>query len=348
VDVTSPRTIKCVVWDLDETLWSGTLLEDREVTLRPDIAQVLETLDRRGILLSVASRNVESDAMAQLRRFGLDQFFVYPQINWNAKSSSIAAIAAELNLGLDAFAFVDDQPFDREEVAHALPDVLLVPAEEAAALPGRWELQPRFVTPESRLRRVMVLQDHARKQAEQEFVGPQEQFLASLGMRMEIRRARREDLRRAEELTVRTNQLNATGRTYSYEELDRFRTSSTHLLLVAALTDRFGPYGTIGLALVDLGPPAWRLKLLLMSCRVMSRGVGSVLLTDILHRARDAGRRLQAEFVPTDRNRMMYITYKLGGFKEVGCENGVRVLERDLDRVPDFPAYVERVRVSSC
>ena len=346
--VISPRAIKCVVWDLDDTLWSGTLLEDREVTLRPNVAQVLETLDRRGILLSVASRNVESDALAQLRRFGIDHFFVYPQITWNAKSSSIAAIAAELSLGLDAFAFIDDQPFDREEVAQALPEVLLIPAEDAASLPERREMQPRFVTPESRLRRLMVQQDHVRRQAEQEFVGPQEQFLQSLGMRMEIRRARREDLRRAEELTVRTNQLNATGRTYSYEELDRFRTSDTHLLLVATLTDRFGSYGTIGLALVDLEPPAWRLKLLLMSCRVMSRGVGSVLLTELLHRAREAGRRLQAEFVPTDRNRMMYITYKLGGFKEVGGEDGVKVLERDLDQVPDFPAYVERVHVSSC
>jgi FkbH-like protein len=348
VAVTSPRAIKCVVWDLDDTVWSGTLLEDREVTLRPGVAQVLDTLDRRGILMSVASRNVESDALAQLRRFGIDHFFVYPHINWNSKSSSIAAIAAALNLGLNAFAFIDDQPFDREEVAQALPDVLLIPAEDAASLPERPDMQPRFVTAESRRRRLMVQQDHARTRAEQEFVGPHEQFLQSLGMRMEIRRARREDLRRAEELTVRTNQLNATGRTYSYEELDRFRTSDTDLLLVATLTDRFGSYGTIGLALVDLEPPAWRLKLLLMSCRVMSRGVGSVLLTEILHRAREAGRRLQAEFVPTDRNRMMYVTYKLGGFKEVGGEDGVKVLERDLDQVPDFPAYVERVHVSGC
>jgi FkbH-like protein len=348
MDVMSQRTIKCVIWDLDETIWAGTLLEDREVTLRPGIARVLGALDLRGILLSIASRNVEADAIAQLRRFGIDHYFVYPQINWNAKSSSIAAIASALNLGMSSVAFIDDQPFDREEVAHALPEVQLIAAEEWCTLADRPEMQPRFVTAESRLRREMVRRDQARREAEKAFVGPQETFLAELGMRMEIRAAREDDLQRAEELTVRTNQLNATGRTYSYEELDRFRTSSTHLLLVATLSDRFGSYGTIGLALIDCASAVWRLKLLLMSCRVMARGVGSTLLADILHRAHAAGRGLQAEFVPTDRNRMMFVTYKLGGFKEVGSEDGVKVLERDLKEVPAIPPYVELVSSVNC
>ena len=93
---------------------------------------------------------------------------------------------------------------------------------------------------------------------EREFVGTNEEFLATLGMIFTIAPAGEEDLQRAEELTVRTNQLNSTGYTYSYEELDALRESPDHLLLVATLADRFGSYGKIGLALVEKGEPDWR------------------------------------------------------------------------------------------
>lgn len=118
----------------------------------------------------------------------------------------------------------------------------------------------------------MYRADQVRAGVEREYSGPKEDFLATLDMRFTIARATGEDLRRAAELTVRTSQLNTTGYTYSYEELDAFRESPGHELLVARLADRYGPYGTIGLVLVERGRDAWRIKLLLMSCRVMSRG----------------------------------------------------------------------------
>ena len=129
-----------------------------------------------------------------------------------------------------------------------------------------------------------------RARLESEFVGTSEEFLASLDMVFTIARAGREDLQRAEELTVRTNQLNSTGRTYSYEELDELRHSPDHLLLVASLTDRFGGYGKIGLALVEKDGDVWQLRMLLMSCRVMSRGVGTILLNHVMRLAAGGGR----------------------------------------------------------
>ena len=114
--------------------------------------------------------------------------------------------------------------------------------------------------------------------------------------------AKEEDLQRAEELTVRTNQLNATGYTYSYNELNQFRLSDKYKLLMARLDDKYGRYGHIGLALVKCNPDVWTLKLLLMSCRVMSRGVGSIMLNHIMQLAKSHKVRLRAEFVPTGRN----------------------------------------------
>lgn len=113
------QAVKCVVWDLDNTLWTGVLLEDTRVSLRPEVPGILRALDERGILHSIASRNDRAIAMEKLREFGLGEYFLWPQINWNPKSDSIRAIADNLRLGLDTFAFIDDQPFELAEVAFA-------------------------------------------------------------------------------------------------------------------------------------------------------------------------------------------------------------------------------------
>ena len=340
----SAKTVKCVVWDLDNTVWRGTLLEDKTVSLRANVIDVITKLNDRGILHSIASKNNHVQAMAKLREFGLDQYFLYPQISWNSKSSAIKTIAESLNIGLDTFAFIDDDPFEREEVGFSLTDVRCIDAADLDRLLEMPEMNPRFVTADSKIRRLLYISDEKRKKAEQEFVGPQEEFLASLGMTLTISPAQEEDLQRAEELTVRTHQLNTTGYTYSYNELNHFRQSNTHKLFIADLEDKYGSYGKIGLALVECGQRCWTIQLLLMSCRVMSRGVGTLMITHLLNLAKRAGVELQAEFISTDRNRMMYVTYKLGGFKEIDRRGDVSILKHNLNQIPPFPKYV-RVQV---
>jgi FkbH-like protein len=336
------RAVKLLVWDLDHTLWDGILLEDFEVRLRPGAREVLEALDRRGILHSIASRNDHAAALERLRELGVADFFLYPQIHWGSKAAGIRRILEQVNLGADAVAFIDDQPFERDEVRFEIPEVLVLDAALLADLPRRPELTPRFVTDESALRRRMYQAEAARKRAEEEHDGPSEAFLASLGMRFQIAPAGWQDLQRAEELTVRTHQLNTTGYTYSYEELDALRRSPDHLLLVASLEDRYGTYGKVGLALVETAGPVWTLKLLLMSCRVMSRGVGTILLHHVLERARDAGARLRAELRPTGRNRPMLVTLAFCGFREVERRaDGLVVFEGDPERIQGPPDYVD-------
>ena len=334
------KTIKCVVWDLDNTLWDGVLLEDEEVSLRDNVVNIIETLDSRGILQSIASKNEATRAMQKLREFGLDEYFLYPQINWNSKSSSLEGIARSINIGLDAIAFIDDQPFEHEEVSFSLPEVLCIDAAKLDSLLDMPEMNPRFITKDSKMRRVMYLNDIARNEEEEEFVGPQEAFLASLNMALTIFPAKEEDLQRAEELTVRTNQLNATGYTYSYDKLNYFRQSEQHKLLMARLEDKFGSYGHIGLTLVECQEDMWMIKLLLMSCRVMSRGIGSIMLNYIMNLAKEQNVRLQAEFLPNGRNRMMEVTYRFSGFYEVGRHGNLITLGNDLDNIQAYPDYV--------
>lgn len=335
------RMVKCLVWDLDDTLWEGTLLESGGLSLKEGVVEIIKAVNARGILQSVASKNDHDDASLRLQQFGLDEYFLYPQINWKPKSESIRNIANKINIGLDTVAFIDDQPFEREEVAFALPEILCVDTKDLGTLLNLPEMNPPFITEDSAQRTRMYRNDIERNKAEEEFVGPQEEFLATLSMEFTISAAGEEDLRRAEELTVRTNQLNTTGYTFSYEELDRLRKSDSHKVLIAGLTDKYGTYGKIGLAVIECGPGVWILKLLLMSCRVVSRGVGSIMLNHIMRLAKAANVVLQAEFIPNGRNRLMLATYKFADFREVGREGEKIILQNDLSNVREDPAYVK-------
>jgi FkbH-like protein len=332
--------VKCVVWDLDHTLWQGTLLDGDSLTLKPGIERVVGELDARGILQSVASKNEHDAAWAALTSFGLNDYFVCPQISWADKSESLRRIARNLQISTDSLAFVDDQPFERDEVRFFLPEVLTIDAADVEGMLELPKLQPGFVTEESRLRRTIYQADAERERAEQAFEGPRTKFLATLGTELTVRPAAQADLDRAEELTVRTNQLNTSGRTYSAEELSALVNSDDHMVLVAELEDRYGKSGIIGLALIETGRDGWMLKLFIMSCRVISRGIGAVVLSAILKDARRNGVRLRAEFVPNDRNRIMLVTYKFNGFVEVAEDAGTMVLEHSLERIRPYPSYV--------
>ena len=310
-------------------------------------ARAVRTLDDRGILQSIASRNDYSRAASELKRIGLFEYFLHPQINWNSKVSSIQTIAQSLNIALDSIAFIDDQLIERDEVRFSMPEVLCL---DPSAFPGlllRPELTPQFVSDDARNRRLRYLSDIERNKAEEEFVGPREEFLASLDMVFTISTAKSGDLDRLKELTIRTNQLNTTGYTYSHDELDYFRKSPRHRLLVASLSDKYGDHGTVGLTLIERLSHRWTIKLLLMSCRVMSRGVGMILVNHILKAAEDENAQVFAEFVPNDRNRNMYATYRFAGFKEIRRVNELTIMKSEMKRSHAFPDYV-RVEVEDC
>lgn len=334
------RSVKCVVWDLDHTLWEGTLLEGGAGRLRPGVIDVMQALDARGILQSLASKNDGAPALARLAELGVADYFLYPQIHWGVKSGSMERIAKDINIGLDTLAFIDDQAFERDEVAFAWPQVLCIDALDIGAMLAQAPFNPRFVTDDSARRRAMYRSDITRKQVEEHFDGPKEAFLSSLEMRLTICAPQQDDLKRAEELTLRTNQLNTTGYTYSYDELDFFRRSSDHRLLIAGLEDKYGSYGKIGLVLIECRDDAWMVKLLLMSCRVMTRGVGTVLINHLRNEARSNGVRLLAEMLPNERNRMMYMTYKFNHFRELEKQGELVVFENDLTPVHAVPAYL--------
>jgi FkbH-like protein len=338
----SSKEIKCVVWDLDNTIWDGILLEDKAVTLKAGIIEIIKELDSRGILNSIASRNNYDDAITKIKEFGISEYFLYPEISWNSKSTSIQNIQKNLNIGIDTFLFIDDQRFELDEVISVHPQIWCIDAAEYRSILSLSRLNPRFITKDSIRRREMYIQDITRSTIEENFSGPKEDFLKSLEMQFIISKAKRDDLERAEELTDRTHQLNSTGVTYDFNQLDNFRKSDKHCLLICELIDKYGSYGKIGLALAEITKDEWHLKLLLMSCRVISRGVGSILLYHIMNETKKDNKKLLADFKRTDRNKMMYVTFKFSNFKELHNDNNGNILfESDLSFIPPFPFYLK-------
>ncbi|MBR1497832.1 MAG: HAD-IIIC family phosphatase [Oscillospiraceae bacterium] len=342
------KQVKCVVWDLDNTLWEGTLSEGGGRSLRPGLRESVLELDRRGIVQSIASKNDPPAALRRLRELGLEEYFLCPQISWNPKPLGLRAVLDALNIKPEAAAFVDDQPAERDEMRASEPLVRVYGAEQAASLPEMPEFQVRFVTEDASRRRLMYRADLARQGAEREFSGSDEQFLATLGMRLAIAPVTEDTLRRVEELTVRTHQLNSTGYTFSYEELSALTASPSHIFRICSLTDRYGDSGHVGLLLMESGAEALTIRLLIVSCRVMTRGVGTALLAHATRLAAELGKALRAEFLETEYNRIMYITYRLAGFEELE-EDGKRLLleyrRPEPLPYPDYLAVDEPVTV---
>ncbi len=335
------QQIKCVIWDLDNTLWEGVLSEQGNCSLREGVKDTVLELDRRGIIQSISSKNDATAAIKKLQELGIEEYFLCPQISWEPKSVGVQTILTVLNLKPEAVAFIDDNPFERDEVCFVHSKVRAYDAAEAATLPQRAEFQVRFITEDSANRRNMYRADLSRQAAEQHFAGSAEDFLATLGMRLEITKVTERDLQRVEELTVRTHQLNSTGYTYSYEELAALIQSPNHLFYICGLQDTYGDSGKVGLLLMERQNQVLQLKLLIVSCRVMSRGIGSALLAYATQLAHREGKILRAEFLETEHNRIMYITYKLAGFEEVE-EDGDRLLLEFGQQAPlEFPPYLK-------
>lgn len=295
--------IKCLVFDLDNTLWEGTLLENPDVAPKPELAELIRKLDERGILVSIASKNDHEHAWSRLEQAGLGEYFLAPRINWMPKSGNIRQIAEKLNLGLDAFALIDDNPFELAEVSQALPQVTLIDAAEA----GRILDDPRFRgsgSEEARNRR-RYYQDSFRRDEEQSTYGDDYLgFLADCKIRLVIRPYRPDDFERASELVQRTNQLNFSGAKYTREQLSAMLADEGLEKYLLECSDKYGSYGVVGFGMVMNLEDEILVTDFMLSCRVQGRFIEQAFFHQLVENrgARQAAR-MRINFHATKRNK---------------------------------------------
>lgn len=277
--------VKCVVWDLDNTLWNGTLIETDDpaaLTLNPGIREVVEALDQRGIIQSVASKNDYEPAMAVLERLGVAEYFLYPQISWGPKSGAVEQIAKSLNIGIDALALIDDTAFERQQVRSVWPQVRTYDVTEIESLLAR----PEFDVPataESRSRRAMYRAEEQRntlmKTEHTDIVG----FLRKCHLKLHpFTPTAEEEKLRCYELIVRTNQLNMSGKKYTPEEFAEVLARPGHQNFAFSCADDFGEYGIVGFGQYRVDGDILVFTEFAMSCRVAGKFVESALFAHLL------------------------------------------------------------------
>lgn len=254
--------VKCVVWDLDGTLWDGTLSEGDEVRLRPEAVAQVKALDDRGIVNSIASKNDADLALKKLKEFGIEEYFVFPQINWGPKSASLKKLAEEMNIGLDAIVFIDDREENRAEVRANCPGVRVVATLDESILSAAVE------SGLGSARRAAYRTEMARRAVQaRDFAGDAAAFLKASELKVELLPVEGERVARCRELVQRTNQLTITARRYSEAEFAALIAANESRAV--QVWDKYGDYGIVGFV-------AWnaeRIIELVFSCRVARKGV---------------------------------------------------------------------------
>jgi FkbH-like protein len=296
--------VKCVVWDLDNTLWSGVIGDDGPDGVKPNRAavDVVHALDERGIVQSIASKNEYQLAWSRIESLGLADYFLYPAIHWGAKSGSIRAIADELNIGIDTLAFIDDSPFERSEVQASFGEVRVYDVPEIENLLERPEFDVP-VTEASRLRRQSYLAEAQRKQAARVWRDDEDSFLRSCGLVLRISSPEEADYARCLELIQRTNQLNLSTRRFDRSAFEALVSDPSVDCYVLRCEDRFGDYGLVGFAAFDSSGFVPRLSDFVLSCRVAQKRVEETFFKWYMRKAQARGAdRIQATFVASARN----------------------------------------------
>ena len=335
-------TVKCVVWDLDNTLWDGTLIESdpEKLSLRPGVAELIKALDERGIIQSVASKNDYKAAWPVVERLGLAEYFLYPQIHWHAKSGSIQQIARLLNIGVDTFALLDDSVFEREQVRSALPQVRVY---DVTDLPGLTKL-PEFsvmVTEESRMRRQMYQAEAKRNEILSLGNDDTIAFLKKCHLQIRLFEPKTEqELRRCYELLVRTNQLNMSGKKYTEEEFASVLHRDERKSFAFSCRDDFGEYGIVGFGQYGVENKELSFSEFAMSCRVAGKYVESALFAALLQQEGCATGRFDIQI--TKKNVLLRNTLKEIGFRETFADSGhicyqfdEKLLHRDLVEITE-------------
>jgi FkbH-like protein len=329
------KLAKCIAVDLDNTLWGGVIGEDGMTGIKlgqefpgaayQAVQRALLDLSKRGILLAIASKNNQPDAMEALSgHAGMilkPRDFAAMRVNWNNKAQSLREIAAELSIGLDSIAFVDDNPVEREDVREHAPEAIVVelpddPMGFARALRDCPWFERLTLSKEDRQRSAYYAAQHQRAELEAS-VTSKEDFYRSLEQVVEITPVAPGTLARVAQLTQKTNQFNLTTRRYTEQQIQEMAACPNWRVWSLQVTDRYADNGLVGVAISRVEGDLCEIDTFLMSCRVIGRTVETALLAKLAEDARERGARLlQGWFLPTKKNAPAQDFYRDHGFVE--------------------------------
>lgn len=272
--------VKCVAWDLDETLWNGIIGDagSHGVCVRSESVEMIKRFDDMGIIQTVVSKNNYDIAWKKIEEIGLDKYFLCPAINWGRKSHNLVAIAKELNINIDTFAVIDDSLFERMEISNTLPQVRVFDVKELVTLMNK----PEFdipITVESRKRRESYKIDSIRKNILTSWSGDYDEFLRSCKLEMNVfRPSSYRETDRCLELLQRSNQYNVSRLRRDKVYLEAILRDERYQVYCYEVHDKYGDYGIVGFASFESEGTNIYLRDFVMSCRVAQKKVERAFL----------------------------------------------------------------------
>jgi len=352
---------KVLVLDLDNTLWGGILGEAgldgieladvKEGRRFKDFQTRIKELKNLGVLLTICSKNNVNDVMEAFEKHKhmvlKKDDFVRMKINWENKLKNIRELAEELNLGLDSFVFIDDNPAERELIKTSLPcEVPGFPIDTARLNDFAWEIYKRYfytlkVSVEDVKKTEMYLKEMEREKLK-ENVASLEEYLKSLNMKMKIRKLKEEDIQRAAELTQKTNQFNLTTLRLTEAEVRARMNDPNYSVYIASVEDRFGEYGKVLLAFVkkDYLNRTAEFENLLMSCRVFGRYLEDQFVGFIENELLKEGiQELRARYIPTTKNKPAQDFFDRLAYEVETFENGEKAYKLDIRKAGERHGY---------
>lgn len=355
---------KCLAVDLDNTLWGGVIGEDgvdslilsnhKEGGRYYDVQKCLKRMKENGVMLVILSKNNPEDVAAVFSHpymFLQEDDFVGQKINWNPKTQNIQELAKELNIGLDSFVFLDDNPAERELMKAQCPQVEVIEFPQDTTLLARTVedaydkfFKGLYITDEDRDKTVKYQRQWKRKEIQKE-ADSMEDYLRKLEIIAELNLMEEQDIKRVVQLAGKTNQFNTTTIRYDERHINLLRKSGDTDLIVAKMKDKFGDEGlTATVVLVYKNETAF-IESFMMSCRVMSRQFEEVIFHEIVKWIRHTYpkiQKLQAEYRKTAKNKPVENLYESLGFQvkeEKGkeSENGYqKIYEVDIKDIKPF------------
>ena len=355
---------KVLVLDCDNTLWGGILGEDGISGIKLsktypgsdfyEFQQMVLELSARGVVVALCSKNNEADVMEALEKHPdmlvKDRHIAAAQVNWQDKARNLRQLALDLNLGLDSLVFADDSDFEINLVRSELPEVEVIhlPKNDSVNHYRRLASCGLFdtlaVTAEDRKKGAMYKAEAGRKKLQAE-VTDMNAYYASLEMEVDIHFADGFSVPRIAQQTQKTNQFNLTTRRYNEADITRYCDSPDHDVIYLKLADRFGDSGIVGTCILAYEGDRAVVDTLLVSCRVLGRGVEDAFMSHILARAAARGAALVVgEYYATRKNAQVEDFYARQSFGEVEKGRADRTFEFDLSAgLPAAPEYFKRI-----
>lgn len=324
INATEGKRKKCLVLDLDNTMWGGVIGEDglegislsdnKEGARFKDFQYRIKEIKDTGIILSIVSKNNYDDAMEVINNHPdmvlKENDFVAKKINWNNKPQNIDELAVELNIGKDSFVFIDDNPVERELVSSAIPEINVPEFPKDTCQLEKFISELYYdnfllleLTDEDKKKTEMYEQNYKRTQ-EQRLYSNVDDYLKSLETEVQINKIREEDITRVAQLTQKTNQFNLTTKRYTESDIINMISSNKYIIYVGTVKDKFGDNGKcVTLIIEKKNNVIAEIDSFIMSCRVMGRFIEDAIISYVEEDLKNKGFKvIRAHYYPTKKN----------------------------------------------